>query len=71
MTEDDVRQLVRDRAKLYAKNKGSTGITAWCAEANLNKAHVSEFMSGKDRAPTDMLDALGLEYAIVQRKAEK
>ena len=69
MSEDDVRELVRHRAKFFARNKGSTGFTAWCCEAGVNKTHASTFMNGKGSAPTDLLDALGLEYAIVQKKS--
>ncbi len=68
MTEHEVRQLVRDRAALFARNKGSTGLTAWCVEAGVAKSHASEFLRGKRAPASDLLEALGLEYAIVQKR---
>lgn len=70
MTEEDVRDLVRQRAKLYARNKNSTGFTEWCAQAGVNKGHASDFMNGKKLPGNDLLNALGLEWAIVQKKGK-
>jgi len=69
MSEDQVRDLLRRRAKPFAKRKGSTGVTAWCSHHGVTNTHVSEFMNGKRAPATDMLDALGLVHSY-SRKAK-
>jgi hypothetical protein len=71
MTEQQVRELVRQRAARFAINRGSTGLTEWCRRKGIAKSHASEFMRGL-RAPTnDLLSALGLEYRIVRKRRRR
>lgn len=67
MTEDAVRELVKQRAQRYALNKGSTGFTEWCRRKGVNKGHASDFMHGKKAPCSDLLKALGLEWRIGRR----
>jgi len=66
LTEDDVRELARLRMKQYAvtrkgkPRKGSSGFTNFCRKFNVQKSHASQFMNGRARPNTDLLEALGL-----------
>lgn len=62
MTEDQVRALV-DRKARPNRNQ-------WCEATGVRKSHLSEFMAGKRRPTTDVLNALGLEYRIVRKRKE-
>lgn len=67
MTEDDVRQMLLDRAAPFAKRKRSTGVAGWCAHHGIQRGHVSEFLSGRRAMRTSILDALGLQWSIVPK----
>jgi hypothetical protein len=66
LSENDIRELVRLRAKQYAvtkkgaPRKGSTGITNWCRVHSVSKSHASLFMRGKSGPCQDLLDAIGV-----------
>lgn len=68
MTEQAVRDLVLVRARRLARNRGSSGFTAWCLKHGVNKGHASDFMNGKKGPGSDLLKALNLEYRIVRRR---
>lgn len=64
-TEAAIRKLVRDAAKPFARSEGSTGVTAWARRHNIAKGHLSEFLDGSRGPNSDVLNALGLQWAIV------
>lgn len=66
MREDDVAELLNQASAPYAKNKGSSGLTAWCKAHGVNKSHASEFVNRKRRPGGDLLAALGLEVTYTR-----
>lgn len=60
LKDDDVYEMLVRAAASHAKNKGSTGVKAWCLANNVNPAHASEFINRRRAPCTDLLDALGL-----------
>jgi len=70
LSEDDIAEMLAKASAPYAKNKGSSGLTAWCKAHGVNKAHASEFVN-RLRAPgNDLLDALGIRRAYIRRACE-
>jgi hypothetical protein len=67
MTEDQVRAMVMEAIKPFAKGITHTGFTHWCRASGVKLSHASEFMNGKRSPTTDLLDALGLEYRIMPK----
>jgi hypothetical protein len=63
--ESAVRKMVLEAAKPFAHSEGSTGVTAWALRHNVAKGHLSSFLSGERGPCTDVLNALGLQWAIV------
>jgi hypothetical protein len=62
LSEDELRSAMRKRFEVMTMGE-------WCRFTGCNKAHVSEFMSGKkDVPPRDMLKALNLEVRYVRSK---
>lgn len=68
MSEDDVRAMIRRKAKRHAKRAGSTGVTAWGKAHGLSRGHLSDFMNGHRGPVTAILDALGLEWRICRKR---
>lgn len=71
MEIEQVRHMVSRRAIKYAKNRGSTGLRAWCEANGINVAHASEFMNGNKNPGSDLLRALGLEWRVMRRNTRK
>jgi hypothetical protein len=69
MEPDHVRKLLLRRAKGFSRYKGNSGVGAWCKAHNVSRAHASEFLNGKRLPTTDLLNALGLEWRIMRRRA--
>lgn len=67
MTEDDVRELLRERAAPFAKRARSTGVAGWCEHHGIDRGHASEFLNARRSPRTSILDALGLQWAIVPK----
>ena len=65
MDEDDLYVHFCLEVLPWAKNRGSTGVTAWCSAHGVKKAHVSRWMNGTGGPPTDMLEALNLQIRYV------
>ncbi len=69
MGDEDVRVLLFKRAKRFAKNKGTTGVTPWCEAHGVLKSHVNEWLNGvKPSPPRAMLTALGLEVSYTRKR---
>lgn len=66
MTLDQVRRLLLRRAAPFARNKGSTGVRAFCEAHGVAVAHASEFMTGKRHPASDLLAVLGLEWRVMR-----
>lgn len=71
MSEDDVRALILRKAKPFARNKGTTGVTLWAVRHGLSKGHLSDFMNGNRGCDTKVLDVLGLEWTITRKRKVK
>lgn len=67
MTLDDVRRMLLRRAARYAKNKGSTGVRAWCGLHGVTTSHAFEFINHIRNPTTDLLNALGLEWRVMRK----
>jgi hypothetical protein len=67
MTLDEVRARLRKEYAPYAGVRG-VGIRAWCRQHGLANSHVSEFLSGKRWPSSELLEVLGLEWEIVEKK---
>jgi len=71
-TEATVRKLVLAAGAAFAeKREGSTGVTAWARRHNVNNGHLSQFLAGERGPDTDVLNALGLQWAIVSVQRAK
>lgn len=71
MTSNQARKLLLRKCKPYKSSHGNsqTGIRPWCEAHGVKVGHASEFLNGR-RGPTlDLLDALGLEWSLVRKKA--
>lgn len=67
MTLDQVKKMLLRRAKPYRKYRGTTGVKAWCEAHEVNRSHVSSFLSGKRHPGNDLLEALGLEWRVMKK----
>ncbi len=61
MTEDDVRELVRDQA-------GERGLSRWCAARKIHRTPVALFLLGRRRPGPDLLASLALKPVIAYEK---
>ncbi len=68
MTLEAVRKLLMRQCKPYTGHKGF-GLRGWCAAHNVVPTHASEFLSGKRLPANDVLDALGLEWRVMRKRA--
>jgi hypothetical protein len=72
MSQDDVRELLREQAAPHAgKRKGSQGLKRWAMAHGIPPSRVSEFLAGTRSPNAAILDALGLEWRIVCKGAEQ
>ncbi|MGY3527236.1 hypothetical protein ACVISU_000004 [Bradyrhizobium sp. USDA 4452] len=69
MTMTEVRKLLLRRAKPFAKYRNSTGIKAWCAAHSVANSHACEFLNGQRNPTSDLLEALGLEWRVMRKRA--
>lgn len=61
MTEDDVREMVREEA-------GKRGLSRWCAARKINRSPVALFLLGIRRPGPDLLASLSLKPVVTYEK---
>jgi hypothetical protein len=60
-------QLLAAALQCEEKPSRSKGVAKWCAKHGVHHGHVGQFLKGRRGPPADMLEAMGLEWAIVNK----
>lgn len=71
MTLDDVRKLLLRKCRPFISGHGNsrTGIKPWCKAHCVNTSHASDFLNGNRNPTSDLLEALGLEWRVMRKRA--
>jgi hypothetical protein len=67
MTLEAVRKMLLQKTKQHAIYAGSSGLKGWCREYGVTHSHASEFVKGKKKPGSDLLEALGLEWRVMRK----